>query len=125
MIALGIFGDAVTEHFAAGHIIFREGDPVDGFMYVVATGELNVVVGSQVVETTGPGSIVGEMALIDGRPRSATVIAKTDCDLAAIDKPRFETLVQKHPYFPLVVMRIMADRLRKADELISRQEPSN
>ena len=93
MIALGIFGDAKTEHFAARQIIFREGDPVgDGIMYVVAKGELNILVGSRVVETIGPGSIVGEMALIDGRPRSATVIAKTDCDLAAIDKPRFELL---------------------------------
>ena len=120
MIALGIFGDAMTEHFAAGQIIFREGDPVgDGIMYVVAKGELNILVGSRVVETIGPGSIVGEMALIDGRPRSATVIAKTDCDLAAIDKPRFELLVQEHPYFPLEVMRVMAERLRKMDKLMS------
>ena len=89
MINLGIFGDGTTEHFAAGQVIFREGDPA-GRMYVVAEGEIKILVGSQVVEIAGPGSIFGEMALIDGSPRSATVIAKTDCELAAIDENRSE-----------------------------------
>jgi CRP/FNR family cyclic AMP-dependent transcriptional regulator len=122
MISLGIFGDTATEHFAAGQVIFREGDPIgDGKMYVVAEGELTILVGSRVVENPSTGSIFGEMALIDSRPRSATVIAKTDCELAAIDKPRFEFLVQKHPYFALEVMWVMAERLRKMDKLLSSQ----
>ena len=123
MINLGIFGDRTTEHFDAGQVIFREGDPV-GKMYVVAEGEVTIMVGSRVVEIAGPGSIFGEMALIDGSPRSATVTAKTDCELAAIDERRFEVLVQQNPYFAVEVMRVMANRLRKADRLIMSQQVS-
>ena len=121
MINLGIFGDTTTEHFAAGQVIFREGDPA-GRMYVVAEGEVKILVGSQVMEIAGPGSIFGEMALIDGSPRSATVIAKTDCELAAIDENRFGVLVQKNPYFAVEVMQVMAARLRSADKLIMSQQ---
>ena len=55
----------------------------------------------------------GEMALIDREPRSATAIAETDCELVVIDKRRFWFLVQETPYFAEIVMRVMADRLRR------------
>jgi CRP-like cAMP-binding protein len=55
----------------------------------------------------------GEMALIDREPRSATAVAETDCELVVIDKRRFWFLVQETPYFAEIVMRVMADRLRR------------
>ncbi|HEU5100134.1 MAG TPA: Crp/Fnr family transcriptional regulator [Roseiflexaceae bacterium] len=61
----------------------------------------------------GPGGIVGEMALIDDRPRSATAVAATDCRLVPIDERRFTFLVQQTPMFALAVMRVMAERLRR------------
>jgi CRP-like cAMP-binding protein len=85
-------------------------------MYVVKDGEANIVVHGKVVETVGPGGIVGELALIDTQPRSATVVAKTDCQLVPIDEKRFMFLVQQTPYFSLHVMRVLADRLRRMDE---------
>lgn len=103
-----------TEAFSAGQAIFREGDHGDA-MYVVKEGEVSIVVHDKVIETVGPGEVVGEMALIDKRPRSATAMAKTDCRVVRIDEQRFTFLVQQTPYFALEVMRAMASRLRRMD----------
>ena len=81
------------ESFKAGQLIFAEGQP-GIVMYVVTAGEVNILVGETLIETVGPGEILGEMALIDTQPRTATTIAKTDCQLAPIDEQRFSFLVQ-------------------------------
>jgi len=98
--------------FAAGHVIFREGEPGD-VMYVVLEGEVEIVVQGRVIDTTGPGGIVGEMALIDARPRSATVRATTICKLVPVSQRRFTFLVQQTPFFALQVMQVMSERLRR------------
>ncbi len=59
-------------HFAAGDVVFSEGDKGD-VMYVIRSGELDIVKSGKVMETLGPGGVFGEMALIDGSPRVATV----------------------------------------------------
>jgi CRP-like cAMP-binding protein len=100
------------ESFSAGQVIFTAGE-VGEVMYVVKDGEVNIMVHDQVIETVGPGGIVGEMALIDTQARSATVMAKTDCQLVSIDEKRFAFLVQQTPYFSLYVMRVLAERLRR------------
>jgi len=97
--------------YPAGSVIFTLGDP-GKTMYVVRAGEVDIKVGEQVIQTHGPGSLFGEMALIDNSPRSASAVAKTDCQLEGIDEMRFLFLVQHSPFFALQVMRIMADRLR-------------
>jgi CRP/FNR family cyclic AMP-dependent transcriptional regulator len=97
---------------AAGDTIFREGDPGD-VMYGVQEGAVNVLLGEQVLETIGPGGVFGEMALIDHEPRSATVVAKTDCKLVIMDESHFLFKVQHNPIFALYVMQIIADRLRR------------
>jgi CRP-like cAMP-binding protein len=81
-------------------------------MYVVMEGETQIVDGSTVLEVAGPGSIVGELALIDDEPRSATVVTKTDCRLVPVDRKRFQYMVQETPFFALAVMKVLADRLR-------------
>lgn len=95
----------------AGAVIFRKGD-AGKKMYVVKQGEVDIKVGDQVLNTHGPGHIFGEMALIDASPRSATAVAKTDCEIVEVDESRFLFLVQHSAFFALQVMRIMADRLR-------------
>jgi CRP-like cAMP-binding protein len=82
-------------------------------MYVVKEGTVDVLVGGRVVDTIGPGGILGEMALIDKQPRSATAVAKTDCKLVNVNEQRFQRLVQQTPHFALQVMRVMATRLRQ------------
>lgn len=86
-------------------------------MYVLVEGEVDVHVGANVVDSLRPGAIFGEMALIDDAPRSASVLAKTDCKLVEVDRKRFEYLVSETPFFALAVMRVMADRLRKANRV--------
>jgi len=98
--------------FSAGQIIFKEGQPGD-VMYVVIEGTVDVLVRDELLNTLGPGEILGELALIDTQPRSATAIAKTDCKLVPVDQKRFTFLVQQTPYFAVDVMRIMAARLRR------------
>ena len=105
--------DTVQE-FQANSTIFAEGTPGD-VMYVVLDGEVELRVRDEVLEVAGPGDIVGEMALIDAKPRSATARAKSDCRLAPVDERRFLFLVHEHPFFALHVMRVLTDRLRRMD----------
>lgn len=84
-------------------------------MYIVKEGEVDVLVRGKTMESVGPGEFLGEMALIDKHPRSATAVAKTDCQLVPVDEKRFTFLVQQTPYFAIEVMRIMARRLRQMD----------
>ncbi|MEN9934231.1 MAG: hypothetical protein RLZZ387_810 [Chloroflexota bacterium] len=101
-----------TVRFAAGQVIFRLGDPGDA-MYVVKSGKVDIVCGESLIDTVGPGGIVGEMALIGGELRSATAVARTDCALTPIDERRFEVLVQQTPSFAVMVMRVLVQRLRR------------
>jgi CRP-like cAMP-binding protein len=100
------------EDFAAGVVVFNEGDPADR-MYVVQTGSVSLSIGDRVVETVGPGGLFGEIAVIDREPRSGSAVADADSTLVGIDKRRFWFLVQETPYFAEIVMRVMANRLRR------------
>ncbi len=99
---------------APGETVFSEGEPGE-VMYVVKEGEVDIRVRDRTVETVGPGGIIGEMALIDHQPRSATAVARTECQLVPINEARFAFLVQETPFFALDVMRMMVRRLRKMD----------
>jgi CRP/FNR family transcriptional regulator, cyclic AMP receptor protein len=111
----GLFADSDNvQAFQATTTIFAEGAPGD-VMYVVLEGEVELRVRSDVLEVAGPGAIIGEMALIDAKPRSATAQAKSDCRLAPVDERRFLFLVHEHPLFALHVMRVLTDRLRRMD----------
>jgi CRP/FNR family transcriptional regulator, cyclic AMP receptor protein len=99
---------------AAGAYIFRKGEPATA-MYMIIEGEVDLLLGATVVETAGEGSFIGEMALIDAAPRSASARARTACRVFPIDEARFQTLVQRTPFFALQVMKTLADRLRRMD----------
>jgi CRP/FNR family transcriptional regulator, cyclic AMP receptor protein len=96
---------------ASGDSLFREGEKGEK-MYVLLEGEMEILFGDFILETVGPGSLIGEMALIDDSPRTASVVAKTSCRLAEIDRRRFHFLVQQTPHFATHVMKTLADRLR-------------
>ena len=98
--------------FAAGQTVFQEGEPGE-CAYGVQEGEVDIVLHGNVVDTAGPGDIIGEMALIDSLPRSASAVARTECKLVLVDEKRFAALVQQTPYFSLHVMKLMAERLRR------------
>lgn len=105
------------EMYPAGDTIFTANERGE-CMYAVLEGEVNIMIHGKVAETTVPGSILGEMALVEpDHFRSATAVAKTDCKLVPIDEKRFTFLIQQTPYFAIEVMQIMADRLRRWSDL--------
>ena len=109
----GLFKNAEdAQKFQAGTTVFAEGTSGD-VMYVVLEGELEIRAGGTLIEVAKPGDVVGEMALIDTKARSATVVAKSDCRLVPINERRFLILVHETPIFALLVMRTLADRLRR------------
>lgn len=95
-----------------GEFLFREGDE-GAALFIVKKGNLRIMSGSVVYETVTTGGIVGEMALIDdGAPRSASVLAVTYTELWEIDTDTFRSIVATDPDFALMIMRVMARRLR-------------
>jgi len=105
--------DAVS--YPAGHVLFRTGDPGNE-MFAVVDGAVAIVIHDQTVETVEAGGVLGEMALIEDRPRVATAIVTSDARVVAIDRKRFQFLVQQNPFFALQLMGVMADRLRRMNE---------
>jgi CRP/FNR family cyclic AMP-dependent transcriptional regulator len=101
------------QSFAPGATIFTEGDKGDK-MFVIRSGEVTIELGGKVIETLSAGAIFGEMALIDGSPRSATARAKTACEVAPINEKSFLFLVHETPFFAIAVMRTLAERLRRS-----------
>lgn len=104
---------------ADGQVLFREGEPGQ-HMYIVKSGRLELRTGGRRLETVGPGGLLGEMALIDPAPRSATAVARGSCSVAAVDAHTFDQLVQRVPRLALEVMRIMTRRLRRTTRLPAR-----
>lgn len=102
------------EEVEAGAVLFREGDE-GSTMYVVIEGKVDIMHGDVCFETVEQGGIVGEMALIDKGPRSASAIARAQSKVVPVDEKHFMFLVQQTPMFALNVMAIMADRLRRMD----------
>jgi CRP-like cAMP-binding protein len=100
------------QSFPAGAVIIKKGEPGD-VMYIVKAGTVEVRDGKRLLDTVEPGGVVGEVALIDAGARSASVIAKTDCQLLPITEEQFVLLVERMPYFALQVMRVLAHRLRR------------
>ncbi len=97
-----------------GQVLFHEGEAGDS-MFAVAEGELELAHKGKVVDRIGPGGILGEMALIDAVPRSATATATRASRVVRVDQEHFAYLVQEHPTFALQVMTVMAERLRRAN----------
>ena len=94
----------------AGTAVIREGEPGDRF-YVVADGELEVSRGGPQLRTIGRGDGFGEIALLENVPRTATVTARTDSRLYALDKPSFLASVSSHPRAAGEAERLVRERL--------------
>jgi CRP-like cAMP-binding protein len=98
----------------ARQVLAREGQPGREF-YVIADGEAEVMSGDQVLATLRSGEFFGEMALVDGKPRSATVVACTPMTLYVFDPREFFSLVQDFPPVARRILAEMAERLRHAN----------
>jgi CRP/FNR family transcriptional regulator, cyclic AMP receptor protein len=115
MAEINMFRNAPDQRaLTAGETLFVQGDLGDE-MYAVIDGEIELSVAGRVVDRVGAGKIVGEMALIDSSPRSATATAAGEARVVPVDRKKFVYLVQEHPTFALLVMEIMAERLRRSN----------
>jgi CRP-like cAMP-binding protein len=110
------FHESNPLRLAPDEVLFKAGDPGDA-MYVLLEGALDILVNDRLVEQSTRGDIIGEMALIDQSPRSATVIARGAATLVKLDAGRFQRLIQQNPFFAMHVMKILVDRIRRFDHL--------
>jgi CRP/FNR family cyclic AMP-dependent transcriptional regulator len=108
-------GGYPLQRFAPEQRIFTQDDE-GACMYVVRSGEVGIMSAGAVLETIGPNGIFGELALIDGSPRSATAIARAPTEVAVIDERAFLYLVERNPGFALDLLRRLAKRLRRTTE---------
>jgi CRP/FNR family transcriptional regulator, cyclic AMP receptor protein len=98
--------------FDPGERIFLEDDTGD-CLYVVRSGQVDVITFGTVLDSVGPGGIFGEMAVIDDGPRSAAALAAEATEVAVIDKETFHALLREEPTFALAIMRLLAERVRR------------
>ena len=100
-----------------GQVIFSAGEPGRA-MFIVRTGTVDLTIDGTVVETVEQGGVFGELALVDPAPRSATAIAGPDCSLVLVEERSFNDLLRRVPGLGLEIMRVMARRLRRANQVV-------
>jgi CRP/FNR family transcriptional regulator, cyclic AMP receptor protein len=110
---------ARPRRFATGSAIVRKGQRGETF-YVVLDGEASVSLPKGRSAKIGAGDFFGELALLDGGPRTATIIAKTPVLTMAIGRRSFLKLVKSDSDLSLGLLKTMAGRLREADEAAGR-----
>ena len=110
-----------TRQVKRGMIVFREGDR-DATLYVIAAGKVGIFKAGakkqdHPIATLGPGHTLGEMALIDGQPRSAGAVAVDDLIMLALTKADLDKLTNEHPRLAVKVLtkvaRLLSQRLRQ------------
>jgi CRP/FNR family transcriptional regulator, cyclic AMP receptor protein len=127
----GQLSPAMIEHLGSymkwrrlprGTVIFAKGDPSTGLMGVLA-GEVKISApsadGREIVLTTmHEGDIFGEIALLDGQPRTADATAITDCELMVIERRDFIPFLHSQPDVTLQIIEILCSRLRRTTEQV-------
>lgn len=113
---------AVTQQVARGATIFRKGDAGTS-LYAVCSGTVKISVPSSdgkdaVFNVINAGDIFGEIALLDGGPRTADAVAITDCELMKIERRNFIPLIREHPDMAEKIIEVLCSRLRNSSEQI-------
>lgn len=113
---LGRIASLTTEHFApAGQVLTRRGEPGLEF-FVIIEGKATATRKGVNLATLGPGSFFGELALLDGGKRTATVVADTDMRLLVLSRQEFNGLHRVAPSVSNKMLVELGSRLRTADE---------
>jgi len=111
---------AVSEvvDYMAGHSIVREGEIGDTF-YVVLHGQAKVTVKGRTIHRAVPGDHFGEISLLDGGPRTATVSSETPMRLLSISRKSFLRAIEKDPQISFAMMGTMARMIRRVDRSLA------
>lgn len=107
-----IAGLADETTFSVGDELVREGEPGDSFL-VLVDGAAEVRQGGRTLRILGPGEFLGEIALIDGGPRTATVVATDEIRALRVDRDGFSKLMNEFPVIRLDLVTALTHRLRQ------------
>lgn len=112
-----------------GTVLFRKGDAGDA-MYLIEEGRVRIYIldaeGDEVtLAEFGPGEFFGEMALIDGKPRTAHARVVDEARLAALGRDDFLRYVRQHPEVALAMVSVISERLRRTDDLLHQRVTRN
>jgi len=112
-------------HFAEGEILFREGDPSDG-VFRLLSGTVDVVRELDgdliLLGTVGAGQLIGEMGVVENRPRSATVRAASEVEAEFLNPTEFLDQIVSSPRAARELIQRLSQRLREADDRIVKDE---
>ncbi|GHO54937.1 cyclic nucleotide-binding domain-containing protein [Ktedonobacter robiniae] len=106
--------------FSAGSTLFSQGDPGVA-LYVLTQGNVRISQANnsdqseEVIGSAGVGEVLGEMALLDELPRSATVVAAEDVTVLVLPVWEFRSILRSHPDITLKLLAALSRRLRKAE----------
>jgi CRP/FNR family transcriptional regulator, cyclic AMP receptor protein len=122
-LSASLFTRATPAKLSADEVLFMEGDAGDG-CYRVEEGLLKVTMmsragGERILAFLGKGAIVGELSIIDGLPRSASVVAVRDASLSFLSRSAFDEFAQKHPEVYKSLVTLIAARLRETDAVVA------
>ena len=114
--ALAELGRIVREvDVAEGTALTHEGRH-EGYFFIIVSGTVRVERGGRTVNTIGPGDFLGEIALLDGGPRTATAVTETPCRLLSMDHQMFHGLLETSPTVRTAVLEAVGERLRAMDD---------
>jgi CRP/FNR family cyclic AMP-dependent transcriptional regulator len=113
---------ALRKRFPKNTIIFSKGDQSDS-LYIVQTGRVKAVIHDEqgkeiVLSVFGPGEYFGEMAALDGVPRSATIVTKETTEMLTIHKNDFRQILTSNPDMIFNLLQVLLERLRRANQKI-------
>jgi signal transduction histidine kinase len=115
------FAENVSEiEVAAGEVLCREGSKGED-MYILLVGELKISKDNKFITTIKPVEYIGEMALIEAKPRSATVEALTDCTLLKITREQFQDYFSQRPDSLFAILQTLSRRIRLNTEIIAEE----
>ena len=112
----------IVRRYNANTTILNDGDTSNA-LYIINKGKVKVCIANEqgrevVIAQLSDDEHFGEMSLIDDKPRSASIITRTDCEISLIQKDDFQSLLASNPELSLAVMKGLSERLRQADRKI-------
>jgi len=99
--------------YPAGHLLFNQGDPPD-YLYLVRRGKVRVVAGGQELSRLGPGECIGEMGVLAGIERTATIEMMDACQLLRFDGDDFLALLDTYPEIQRALIKSLVNRLAQS-----------
>jgi CRP-like cAMP-binding protein len=114
-----VAGLTTTVEYDAGDTVIQEGEPGDSF-FVAVSGQAKVLSGGKVVHRLIPGDHFGEISLLDGRPRSASVVAETPLSLLRLPRASFLRLVRDDADLARALLASLARMVRRVDRSLAK-----